>query len=81
MSSYEYDDYMGRSDAVAESGYYAPLTVKHTVRPFPAWTIYVGTTPNGEWVVEWHTIAAARHQREYFPDEESAIRRVEEWCK
>lgn len=64
-----------------DSGYYAPLDIKHIHRPFPAWTIYTGTTPNGEWVNEYHSMASARPQRRYFQTEELALDDVKEFSR
>jgi hypothetical protein len=55
------------------SGYYAPLTVVATYRPTSAWTLDVGTTPDGTWVVEATSVAAPRPQRLYFDSRAEAV--------
>jgi hypothetical protein len=63
------------------SGYYAPLTVTATYRPTQAWTLDVGTTPDGKWVVEAQSIASARPQRLYFDTEAEAVAYASDFAK
>jgi hypothetical protein len=61
------------------SGYYAPLHVAAILQPSRAWTIYIGQTPAGEWVAEYHSIAASRYQRSYFASEAEARAEAEKF--
>jgi len=60
------------------SGYYAPLAVTATFTR-GAWTLYVGTTPAGEHVVEFHTPASPRYQRQYFTTAREALDYAKGW--
>jgi hypothetical protein len=53
------------------SGYYAPMRVERTVY-LGAWTLAIGTTPDGAWCLHARSTAAARYQRFYFDTREQA---------
>ena len=61
---------------IVSSGYYAPLSVS-AVFSVGAWTLFVGTTPDGKYVVEYHSAASSRYQRRYFDSETEALGDVE----
>ena len=60
------------------SGYYATARIERTVY-LGAWTLALGATPDGRWVLHARSRAAPTYQRAYFDTREQAAAELDAW--